>query len=234
MTLPPGSSLLRLGQVLLDAWEVGAHQWTQSPLRAAELKDEAAPGMPMPRDAVELFRVLEELGVPYLLVGGMAMLTYVQDRNTKDVDLLMSLESVRQIPHLVIEDVNEFFAHGRFHSIQVDFLLVANPFFRSVAERFSSRHKFAEREVFCATIEGLILLKLYALPSLYRQGDFGRVDLYEHDIAALIEKYAPDTDALFAHLEPHVSAPQLRELRSIVAEIDLRIARFRQRSDPRP
>lgn len=32
VTLPEGVSLNRVAQVLLDAWEVGSHQWTDTPL----------------------------------------------------------------------------------------------------------------------------------------------------------------------------------------------------------
>jgi hypothetical protein len=35
-------------------------------------------------------------------------------------------------------------------------------------------------------VEGLILLKLYALPSLYRQGNFAKVGIYENDVATLL------------------------------------------------
>ena len=45
------------------------------------------------RDVVELFTLLWERQTPYLLVGGIAMLRYVEGRNTADIDLLMSLPS---------------------------------------------------------------------------------------------------------------------------------------------
>jgi len=51
---------------------------------------------------MELFRVLHEVCVPYLLVGGVAMLTYVEGRNTKDVDLLMSVTAMEQIPETLL------------------------------------------------------------------------------------------------------------------------------------
>ena len=39
--------------------------------------------------------------------------------------------------------------------------------------------RFAEQQIPCATVEGLILLKLSTVPSPYRQGNFARVGLYE-------------------------------------------------------
>jgi len=93
VTLPEGVSLRRMAQVLADAWEVGSHQWTDSPLRLREGGE--IPPAPVPGDAIDLFRVLHARRVPYLLVGGMAMLTYVQGRNTKDVDLIMSVAAAQ-------------------------------------------------------------------------------------------------------------------------------------------
>ena len=77
VTLPDGVSLQRVAQVLLEAWEAGAHQWTDSPLQLRE-GPTPKPAMPMPQDAMELFRLLAALRAPYLLAGGMAMLTSVE------------------------------------------------------------------------------------------------------------------------------------------------------------
>jgi hypothetical protein len=83
-------------------------------------------------------------------------------------------------------------------------------------------------------VEGLLLLKLYALPSLYRQGDFARVSLYENDIAVLVQAYSPDLPSLLQTLSEHLSASDLAELRSIVADIQERIARFGGRFSQSP
>ena len=80
VTLPPGVSLRRVAAVLLEAWEVGAHQWTDSPLPLREGAS-AKPALPVPQDALDLFRLLAERRAPYLLVGGLAMLTYVNGGN---------------------------------------------------------------------------------------------------------------------------------------------------------
>jgi hypothetical protein len=55
-----------------------------------------------------------------------------------------------------------------------------------VQRRYATIKPFRERDIPCATVAGLLLLKLYALPSLYRQGSFARVGLYENDIATLM------------------------------------------------
>lgn len=76
-----------------------------------------------------------------------------------------------------------------------------------------------------STPEGLVLLKLYALPSLYRQGDVSRAAFYETDILTLMHDHRVDPEPLFAELEPHLSATDLKALRQIVAEIRQRIER---------
>ncbi|MCB0070329.1 MAG: hypothetical protein KDE20_02675, partial [Caldilineaceae bacterium] len=95
----------------------------------------------------------------------------------------------------------------------------------------ATRLAFLEREIPIATVHGLLLLKLYALPSLYRQGDFARVSIYENDIAALLYAYKTDTDKLLAELAQYVSASDLASLREIVADIGQRIRRFRETQD---
>lgn len=77
-----------------------------------------------------------------------------------------------------------------------------------------------------ASVRGLILLKLYALPSLYRQGDFVRVGLYENDVATLMYAYQPDTDSIIDELKSFVSPSDLEEIRNIVADLQTRYSRF--------
>src|SRR4029434_200449 len=121
------------------------------------------------------------------------------------------------------------FARGTFAMLQIDFLLTRNPFFAMVQRRYATIKPFRERDMPCATVEGLLLLKLYALPSLYRQGNFARVGLYENDIATLMHDYQPDLLALFAELGRYLSMSDIAVLRDIVAEIQQRIAPFQER-----
>lgn len=74
----------------------------------------------------------------------------------------------------------------------------------------------------CATREGLLLLKLYALPSLYRQGNLTRAALYETDIRLLLGGANVPIDVLFTTLAPYVAAHDLPELRNIVSELQAR------------
>jgi hypothetical protein len=228
VTLPEGVSLRRVAEVLVDAWEAGSHRWTNTPLQLRE-GPRPAPPMPVPQDAMELFRLLHERRVNYLLVGGMAMLTYVQGRNTKNVDLLMSVAALEQLPELTIEDRKDFFARGKFRSIQVDLLLTANPLFKIILERFATRHPFEELSVPTATVEGMMVLKLFALPSLYRQMDMDRAAIYEADIKMLLARHKPEVKPLFKVLEPYIPQTDLRELQKTVSEEQQRVTRSKDR-----
>ena len=224
VTLPEGVSLRRVAEVLLDAWEADPRRWMNAP---PQLRDgaQSRPAMPVPQDAMDLFRLLAERRVDYLLVGGLAMLTYIKGRNTKDVDLLMSVAALEQLPELKIEDRNDFFARGKFKSIQVDLWLTKNPPFKIVAEKFATQHAFDELAVPTATIEGMILLKLFALPSLYRQFDWERIHVYEGDVKTLLALHRPAMEQLFTLLEPHIPPTDLKELKKIVSEEQQRIAK---------
>jgi len=223
VTLPEGVSLQRLAKVLLDAWEADPRRWMNASQRLRE--GATHPSVPVPQDALDLFRLLAERDVDYLLVGGLAMLTYVKGRNTKDVDLLISVGALEKLPELKIADRKDFFAQGTFKSIQVDLLLTVNPLFKIVAEKFATTHKFEEMKVPTATVGGMILLKLFALPSLYRQFDWERIHVYEADIKTLLALHRPAMEPLFALLEKHILPTDLGELKKIVSDEQQRIAK---------
>lgn len=176
-----------------------------------------------------LFALLAERKIDYLLVGGIALLQYVEGRNTEDIDLIVSPSALGRLPEIQITGKDDTsFARGTFEGLQVDLLFTGDPLFETVTRRYATTRPFVEREIPCATVEGMILLKLYALPSLYRQGNLIRAALYETDLLTLIHRYKPDLDPLFAELAPHVSPTDLTALRRVVSEIQERIARFGQ------
>jgi hypothetical protein len=110
-------------------------------------------------------------------------LHYVPGRNTEDIDLIINVSSLQKLPEITLISQDANFARGTFETLQIDFLLTRNPFFAMVQRQYATVHTFRERDIPCATVEGLLLLKLYALPSLYRQGNFVRVGLYENDMS---------------------------------------------------
>lgn len=180
-----------------------------------------------------LFALLQERKTEYVLVGGIAMLQYVAGRNTEDIDLIMAVSSLKELPEIQTSSQDADFARGKFEGLQIDLLLTSNPLFEQVKQSHTATRRFVEEEIPCATVEGLLLLKMYALPSLYRDGNFSRVGLYENDIATLIQGYRPDLEPLFEELSRHVSETDLASVREIVAEIGQRIERFEKGSDGR-
>jgi len=174
-----------------------------------------------------LFALLDERGVDYVLVGGVALLTYVEGRNTRDIDLIMALSSLERLPEIKVQSQERDFARGEFEGLQVDILLTRNRLFAEVRRKHVTKQKLMEREISTATVEGLLLLKLYALPALYRQGNFAKVGLYENDVATLMHYYRPAMAPLFETLERMLGEGDVAELREIVKEIEQRLARFR-------
>ncbi len=165
------------------------------------------------QEAEEFFDLLEARRVSYLLVGGLAMLAPVRGRNTEDVDLIISVTDRRQLePEVALIEAGgpgQPFAVGRYKQLRIDYLDAAEPFFKLVAERYGEQRRFdflaGGRPLACATPEGLMLLKLYALPHVTRQSDWERVDAYETDILNLWMT-RPDLDPrnLLSVLRPFV------------------------------
>ncbi len=224
-TLSTNASVAALAEVLGAARALGHRAWD-----SADTGDNGAMNQPLfssdlIADVNELFALLRSRGVNYLLVGGVALLKYVDGRNTQDIDLLLSVDSLNQLPEIVIDDRNRDFARGKFKQIRIDLLLTNNPLFALVQKQHASTHHFAEMTVPCATVEGLILLKLYALPSLYRQGEGQRIGLYENDIFMLCERYRPKIEPLLETLKAFIDEGAMKELANITDDIQKRIAR---------
>ena len=175
------------------------------------------------------FSLLRERQIEYVLVGGIALLQYVEGRNTEDIDLIMAVSSVEQMPELIVTTRDEDFARGKFGDLKVDVLLTSNPLFDHVRKSYTTTRHFVEQDILCATVEGLILLKLYALPSLYRQGNFTRVGLYENDVATLLHAYSPPIERLLEELVPYLSESDITQVKQIIHEIQQRISRFEDR-----
>ncbi len=180
------------------------------------------PRLRMPLDDVRakvdaLFLALDKDAIPYLLVGGVALLTYVHGRNTQDVDLILDAADLDRVAWEVTGRDKDF-ARADYQGLRVDLLLTDNALFDRVRRTYATTASFGERVVPCATREGIILLKLYALPSLYRQGEYDRAALYETDILMLHHGVDVDDDALLAVLAEHLGPSDVVELRAILEE----------------
>lgn len=207
---------VQISQVVRNAVQFNARHWRNSPMNS-DL---------MPHAVGDLFELLDQRGIGYVLVGGIALLSYVEGRNTEDIDLIVAVASLDKLPEITLTSRDLYFARGQFQGLQIDFLLTSNPLFEQVRRHHTTVQRFDERDVTTATVEGLLLLKLYALPSLYREGNFARVGLYENDIATLLYYYQPDQTAILSELASHLNAGDLAEVRGILDEIAQRIHRF--------
>ena len=56
-----------------------------------------------------LFNTLSERNINYLLVGGVALLSYVEGRNTQDIDLILSRSELEALPEVAIAEENKDF-----------------------------------------------------------------------------------------------------------------------------
>jgi hypothetical protein len=211
------TTLADIGAVVVNANTFTPRRWKGNPMSADSLLENVR----------RLFALLHKRRIEYVLVGGIALLHYVEGRNTEDIDLIMALPALRQLPEIDVQSQDMFFARGSFGDLQIDILLTENRLFDLVRRSYSEVAPFLDQPVPIATVEGLLLLKLYALPSLYRQGNFVRVSLYENDIAALMYAYQPDMPRLFDVLRDYVSTSDLESVHVITAEIEARIRRFR-------
>lgn len=178
----------------------------------------------------DFFTLLEQRKIDYVLVGGIAILYYIEGRNTQDLDVLMAVSSLEKLPELKVSSRDVYFVRASYNELQIDVLLTQNPLFKKVHSQYSKVEKFLDRKIPLATVEGLLLLKLYALPSLYRQGNFARVGIYENDIATLLHDYRPDVSALLTELSQYVNESDLAEIKGVVSDIQKRIQRFKNES----
>jgi hypothetical protein len=189
-----------------------------------------SPRSPMNADSLyasaeTLFTLLEQKQIPHVLVGGLALLFHAESRNTEDVDLIVALPDIQTLPDLTIEERNEWFAKAAFGLLRVDLLFTVNPLFALVAAQHVEARTFRGHTLRVATAEGLLLLKLYALPSLYRQGQIARATLYESDLALLLLAHPVDDEKLLAALRPHMIDSDLHALADVLRDVRARMDR---------
>lgn len=211
-------SSLQIGEVIRNAVVFNMKNWLGGPMNSDSLIQAVQ----------DLFSILEQRQVEYVLAGGVALLHYVEGRNTQDLDLLMPLSSLEKLPELRISTRDMDFVKASYGELQIDILLTQNPLFKKVHGDYSKGERFLDRNIPIATVEGLLLLKLYALPSLYRQGNFAKVSIYENDIATLLYYYQPKGDMLLGELSRYVNESDLAEIRNIVTDIQNRTNRFKK------
>ena len=211
-------SSAQIGEIIRNAVAFNVKNWLEGSMNSDSLI----------QTIQDLFSALDQNRVKYVLAGGVAVLYYVEGRNTQDLDLLMASSSIKKLPELKISSQDLYFVKANYGELHVDILLTNNPLFKKVYSKYSKVEHFLDHNIPIATVEGLLLLKLYALPSLYRQGNFAKVSFHENDIATLIYYHQPDVNRLFRELSSYVSETDLAELCDIVTDIQNRINRFKK------
>ena len=149
-------------------------------------------------NAIDASRRLSELGVPHVLIGGLAVGVHGQPRATSDVDFLVGPEAFESTSPLLIyrDELRDLVRLGI-----IDFLAVPDAY-PSLAEHLVPAVEGTELPVI--PVEGLILLKLHAnrpqdradIVTLLRAGaDTAKVTRY-------LREHAPKLVARFAELVP--------------------------------
>jgi hypothetical protein len=184
-----------------------------------------------PRDALALFRALDEGRVNYSVVGGLAMNAYFANREVKDVDVLVSGSALKLIPELHIEEQTNFFVCAQYCQIRVVAYLTENPFFEEVRVEFETKVPIAEMEVAVATAEGLIALNLYAVHCLNRQREFYRIETYEVNIIALLTRCQPASlERVVTLLRLHIPEEHQEELEDTLRTCRKEAAQWQKQS----
>ena len=143
----------------------------------------------------------------------------------------MALSALDKLPELKVTHQELYFAGANYEGLQIAVLLTTNPLFKKVHAEHAHIQQFLDGDIPIATVGGLLLLKLYALSSLYRQGNFSWVGIYENDIATLLYETQPDVSQLLTELSGYVSESDLAEIKNILADIQKRIRRFKNESE---
>ncbi len=214
-------SIDQIGHVIRNAVVFNVKNWLGGEMNSDSLL----------QSVKDFFAVLEQRKIDYVLVGGIATLHYIEGRNTQDLDLVMAVSSLEKLPELKISSQDMYFVRASYNELQIDILLTKNPLFEKVHREYSTVERFLDRKIPLATVEGLLLLKLYALPSIYRQGNFARVGIYENDVATLLHYYQPDMPSLLGELSNYVTRNDFAEIKDVVSDIQNRIKRFKNESD---
>jgi len=70
-----------------------------------------------------------------VLVGGIAILHYIEGRNTQDLNLLLTVSSLKKLPELKITSQDINFVRANYGELQIDLYLTRNPLFKKFTKR---------------------------------------------------------------------------------------------------
>lgn len=180
-------------------------------------------------DLKQFVALLEEREINYALVGGVAlMIAASESRPTEDLDFIVSPHQLDALSDVVIVSSDSNFGRYRWHDITIDALYTDNKIFSHALKNYRCTYDFGGCSISSLTAEGLFLLKLYALPSLYLQAQFDKANIYESDLTRLLRRN-PDIEEerLLLFLQKHLEISQVEELREIVQECRQKLKRKR-------
>lgn len=180
-------------------------------------------------DFLKLIELLEARGIDYALVGGVAMMAISSDaRATDDYDFIGQRSDFESLEELSKISSDKNFGRYRHNATIVDTLFVENPVFAYAINNYKTDCVIAGKSVRSLSPSGIALLKLYALPSLYLQGQHVRVATYEQDLEVLfIVDPSINEDALLKFLSKHLVQSQVDELKHTCGGIRQKLARKR-------
>ncbi len=173
----------------------------------------------LPELVIKFLNLLEEKQVDFCIVGGIAYLAYIQDRNTKDLDILLSvteLEKILGYVEVTNKDVN--FTNAVFNGMRIDFLKTSNALFEYVKENETTKYDFTEGLYPIATVAGLVLMRFDAIIDLYQKGRFEKIPRYELDLQYLTRYYEVDWGKIWKISQKFFTDGQINEFKKMVAE----------------
>jgi hypothetical protein len=173
----------------------------------------------LPELVIKFLNLLEEKQVDFCIVGGIAYLAYIQDRNTKDLDILISsaeLDKIIDYVEITNKDIN--FTNAVFEGMQIDFLKTSNNLFEYVKKHETTKYDFIEGLYPIATVNGLILMRFDAIIDLYQKGNFTKIVFYERDLQVLTLNYDIDWEHIWKVSQKFFTDGQISEFQKMVAE----------------
>ena len=173
----------------------------------------------LPELVIKFLKLLKDKEVDFCIVGGIAYLAYIQDRNTKDLDILISvteLDKIIDYVEVINKDVN--FTNAVFEGMRIDFLKTSNSLFDYVKKHEMTSYNFVEGEYPIATINGLILMWFDAIIDLYQKGNFTKIIFYERDLQVFTLNFEIDWENIWKISQQFFTEGQIAEFTKMVAE----------------
>jgi hypothetical protein len=127
---------------------------------------------------LQITRLLSQFAIPYMVIGGQAVLRYGEPRLTKDIDITLGVapdraaELIAAAPEFGlqpwVDDPQTFVARNLvlpyIHAesgIRVDFIFSLSPYERAAIER-AQIQRVGDTPVQFATVEDLVILKVFS------------------------------------------------------------------------